>query len=40
MAWYRFVALTVVTDGERISRIYVIRNPDKLSRVALRELAA
>jgi RNA polymerase sigma-70 factor (ECF subfamily) len=35
-----FSILSFVTDGERISRIYVIRNPDKLSRVALRELAA
>ena len=35
-----FSILSFVTDGERISRIYVIRNPDKLAGVALRELAA
>ena len=35
-----FSILEFVTDGEHISRIYVIRNPDKLAGVALRKLAA
>jgi RNA polymerase sigma-70 factor (ECF subfamily) len=35
-----FSILSFVTDGEHISRIYVIRNPDKLAGVALHKLAA
>ena len=31
--------LSFVTDGERISGIYVIRNPDKLARITLRDLS-
>ena len=33
-----FSILSFVTDGERISRIYVIRNPDKLAGIILRGL--
>jgi hypothetical protein len=33
-----FSVLSFVVDGEHISRIYNIRNPDKLTRIALRDL--
>jgi hypothetical protein len=33
------IVLSLVIDGERISRIYNVRNPDKLIGIALRDLA-
>ena len=33
-----FSILSFVTDGEHISRIYVVRNPDKLAGITLRSL--
>jgi hypothetical protein len=32
-----FSILSFVTSGDRISRIYVIRNPDKLAGIAIRD---
>jgi len=33
-----FSVLAFVVDGERVCRIYNVRNPDKLTRVALRDI--